>query len=81
MSPTTVQAARLASRQALRAPLRQQAARGFAYTRPNNAAAHAPADWGRIVKSRAGTLLIFFPGMAAALGWPLVAYKAIDGHL
>ncbi|KAI1126716.1 hypothetical protein F5Y10DRAFT_205783 [Nemania abortiva] len=78
MSPITVQAARLASRQALRAPLRQQAVRRFASSKPNNAVGHAPADWGRIIKTRAGNLVIFFPGMALALGWPLAAKAAVD---
>ncbi|KAI0873727.1 hypothetical protein GGS24DRAFT_379295 [Hypoxylon argillaceum] len=79
MSPITVQVARLASRQALRAPLRQQAIRRFTSTKPNNASATAPADWGRIIKSRASTLVIFFPGMALALGWPLAAAKLAGG--
>ncbi|KAI8948313.1 hypothetical protein F4801DRAFT_581519 [Xylaria longipes] len=73
MSPITVQAARLASRQALRAPLRQQVFRRYASS--NATVERAPADWGRIVKSRAGILAIYFPGMALALGWPLVAAK------
>ncbi|KAI0399428.1 hypothetical protein F4802DRAFT_603003 [Xylaria palmicola] len=74
MSPITVQAARLASRQALNTPLRQQVFRRFA----SSNAGHAPADWGRIIKSRASTLLLFFPGMGIALGWPLIAEKLVD---
>ncbi|KAI1185001.1 hypothetical protein F5B17DRAFT_409807 [Nemania serpens] len=76
MSPITMQAARLASRQALRASFRQQMVpRRFAST------VRAPADWGRILKARAGTLAIFFPGMAAVLGWPWIASKLLDGRM
>ncbi|KAH8166118.1 hypothetical protein CIB48_g2112 [Xylaria polymorpha] len=73
MSPITVQAARLASRQALRAPLRQQVFRRYA----SSNAEKAPADWGRIFKSRAQTLAIYFPGMAIILGWPWVSAKML----
>ncbi|KAI0456864.1 hypothetical protein F5B21DRAFT_113818 [Xylaria acuta] len=74
MSPITVQAARLASRRALRAPLRQQVFRRYA---SSNAVERAPADWGRIIKSRAQCLVLYFPGMALALGWPWVAAKML----
>ncbi|KAI1737585.1 hypothetical protein F4680DRAFT_450849 [Xylaria scruposa] len=67
MSSITIQAARLASRQALRAPIRQQVFRRYA---SSSTVERAPADWGRIVKSRAQTLAIYFPGMALVLGWP-----------
>ncbi|KAI0479708.1 hypothetical protein F4859DRAFT_477054 [Xylaria cf. heliscus] len=70
MSPITVQAARLASRQALRAPVFRRYASSHAVER-------APADWGRIVKTRAQTLVIYFPGMALALGWPWIAAKVM----
>ncbi|KAI1748078.1 hypothetical protein F4782DRAFT_534793 [Xylaria castorea] len=74
MAPITAQAARLASRQALRLPLRQQVFRRYA---SSNAVERAPADWGRIVKSRAKVLVIYFPGMALALGWPWVVPKVL----
>ncbi|KAI0197491.1 hypothetical protein F4808DRAFT_295694 [Astrocystis sublimbata] len=71
MSPITIQAARLASRQALRAPALQQQQMMFR----RYASTHQAGDWGRIMKSRASCLLIFFPGMGLALGWPLIASK------
>ncbi|EMR64296.1 hypothetical protein UCREL1_8718 [Eutypa lata UCREL1] len=39
------------------------------------------SDWGRIVKSRANQALIYFPGLALVLGWPLVASKMMDGRM
>ncbi|KAK7753997.1 hypothetical protein SLS62_004096 [Diatrype stigma] len=38
-------------------------------------------DWGRIAKSRANQALIYFPGLALVLGWPLGASKLMDGHM
>ncbi|KAI1364868.1 hypothetical protein F5Y08DRAFT_198089 [Xylaria arbuscula] len=83
MSPLTLQATRLASRQVFRAaPVWQQAAFRRSMTaqvaRQYSTAGHAPADWGRIVRTRASTLLIYFPGMFLALGWPYLAYLALD---
>lgn len=72
MSPLTIQAARLVSRRALGASLQQHMFRRAASTT-------APADIGRIVKTRAQTLLIFFPAMGLALGWPLLAKLVVDG--
>ncbi|KAI0544915.1 hypothetical protein F4679DRAFT_504987 [Xylaria curta] len=74
MSPITIQAARLASRQALRAPIGQQVFRRYA---SSSTVQRAPADWGRIVKTRVQTLAIYFPGMAIVLGWPFAASKML----
>ncbi|KAK5634704.1 hypothetical protein RRF57_010417 [Xylaria bambusicola] len=63
MSPLTIQAARLASRQALRAsPVWQQAFRSpmsAQVARQYSTAGHAPADWGRIMRTRATTMLVY----------------------
>ncbi|KAI0861512.1 hypothetical protein F4860DRAFT_513666 [Xylaria cubensis] len=74
MSPITIQAVRLASRQALRAPIRQQVFRRYA---SSNAVQRAPADWGRIVKTRVQNLAIYIPGMALVLGWPYAVAKVL----
>ncbi|KAI1274113.1 hypothetical protein F5Y07DRAFT_401759 [Xylaria sp. FL0933] len=83
MSPVTVQAARLASRQVLRAPVWQHAFRRSisAQISKQQVIGRAPADWGRIIRTRAQTLLIYFPGMAMALGWPYLAYVLLDTHV
>ncbi|KAI0538652.1 hypothetical protein GGR58DRAFT_288134 [Xylaria digitata] len=83
MSPITIQAARLISRQALRAPVWQQAFRRSASSQlaKQYSTGTAPADWGRIVRTRTQTLLIYFPGMFMALGWPYLAYLLLDGHV
>ncbi|KAI3333244.1 hypothetical protein F4824DRAFT_503279 [Ustulina deusta] len=83
MSPITLQAARLASRQALRAPVWQQAFRRSMASQVSKqyATGHAPADWGRIIRTRVQTLALYFPGMALALGWPYLAYVLVDGHV
>ncbi|KAI1812486.1 hypothetical protein GGS20DRAFT_557926 [Poronia punctata] len=40
-----------------------------------------PADWGRIVRSRAMNLAIFFPSMTMILGWPYALSSVLDGHV
>ncbi|KAF7892335.1 uncharacterized protein EAF01_010415 [Botrytis porri] len=37
----------------------------------------AKADWGRLVKRTAGNAMLYFPGFAFVLGWPLLAEKAL----
>ncbi|RWA06715.1 hypothetical protein EKO27_g8385 [Xylaria grammica] len=83
MSPLAIQAARLASRQALRAPVWQQAFRRSASSQlaKQYSMGTAPADWGRIIRTRTQALLLYFPGMAIALGWPYLAYVLVDGHV
>ncbi|KAI5858236.1 hypothetical protein GGS23DRAFT_340366 [Durotheca rogersii] len=39
------------------------------------------ADWGRIVKSRAGVASVYFPLMGTFLTWPFVAKYALDGRM
>ncbi|KAI3326797.1 hypothetical protein HD806DRAFT_417996 [Xylariaceae sp. AK1471] len=95
MSPLRIRAARLASRAPLRqqaafrrtisstrdrlSTLSQPA--GWVKHQPLFSTTSAPADWGRIIKSRATNLAIFIPGMAVALGWPYLASAVVDGHV
>ncbi|KAI8633642.1 hypothetical protein F5Y19DRAFT_247228 [Xylariaceae sp. FL1651] len=82
MSPATLQAARLASRQTFWAPLRQQVFRRSLSSTPSRSArASQPGDWGRIFRSRATMAAIYFPGVGLILGWPLIAKALIDGHV
>ncbi|KAI1292543.1 hypothetical protein F5Y03DRAFT_19579 [Xylaria venustula] len=83
MSPSTIRAAQMASRQALRAPIWQPAFRRSvsAQISKQYSTGSAPADWGRIIRTRSSTLLLYFPGMALALGWPYLAYVLVDGHI
>ncbi|TGO61121.1 hypothetical protein BOTNAR_0134g00200 [Botryotinia narcissicola] len=37
----------------------------------------AKADWGKLVKRTAGNAVLYFPGFALVLGWPLLAEKAL----
>ncbi|KAI0972246.1 hypothetical protein F4678DRAFT_55241 [Xylaria arbuscula] len=83
MSPVTLRAAQMASRQVLREPIWQQAFRRSmsAQVSKQYTTGSAPADWGRIIRSRSSALLLYFPGMALALGWPYLAYVLVDGHV
>ncbi|KAI0152829.1 hypothetical protein GGR57DRAFT_469227 [Xylariaceae sp. FL1272] len=81
MSPSTLRAARLASRQALWAPLRQQRALSSTPARLSARTSHQRADWGRMVKERAGSLAIYVPFMTIVLGWPMVARGLFDGRM
>ncbi|KAK9779790.1 hypothetical protein AB5N19_08126 [Seiridium cardinale] len=40
-----------------------------------------PTDWGRILRARGSTAVIYFSGMATVLGWPLAAAWALDGKM
>ncbi|THV48213.1 hypothetical protein BGAL_0261g00030 [Botrytis galanthina] len=37
----------------------------------------AKADWSKLVKRTAGNAVLYFPGFALVLGWPLLAEKAL----
>ncbi|KAI0383293.1 hypothetical protein F5Y04DRAFT_250997 [Hypomontagnella monticulosa] len=39
------------------------------------------ADWGRVLRARAGVATIYFPAMATFLSWPLISAAVIDGHV
>ncbi|KAI6363732.1 hypothetical protein MCOR25_005798 [Pyricularia grisea] len=39
------------------------------------------ADYAKIFKRSGKTVMIYFPGMALILGWPLMAQKMLDGHV
>ncbi|KAH6891413.1 hypothetical protein B0T10DRAFT_605690 [Thelonectria olida] len=41
----------------------------------------APGDYAKLFKRAGGQALIFFPGFAVVLGWPLAAQWAFDGTL
>ncbi|KAL6852905.1 hypothetical protein ACO1O0_007453 [Amphichorda felina] len=40
--------------------------------------ANAPADWSKQAKRVATQVAVFFPGIAALLGWPLLARRIVD---
>ncbi|KAK6077062.1 aspartate aminotransferase [Seiridium cupressi] len=40
-----------------------------------------PTDWGRILRARGSTAVLYFSGMATVLGWPLAAAWALDGKM
>ncbi|ATZ56936.1 hypothetical protein BCIN_14g01430 [Botrytis cinerea B05.10] len=37
----------------------------------------AKSDWAKLVKRTAGNAVLYFPGFALVLGWPLMAEKAL----
>ncbi|TLS30627.1 hypothetical protein PpBr36_03106, partial [Pyricularia pennisetigena] len=39
------------------------------------------ADYAKILKRSGKTVMIYVPGMALILGWPLMAQRVIDGHV
>ncbi|KAI0885853.1 uncharacterized protein GGS22DRAFT_162155 [Annulohypoxylon maeteangense] len=39
------------------------------------------ADWGRIVRARAGVASVYFPAMGTFLSWPLISSYFLDGHM
>ncbi|KAI1097899.1 hypothetical protein F4804DRAFT_146368 [Jackrogersella minutella] len=39
------------------------------------------ADWGRILKARAGVASIYFPFMGTFLAWPLISRSVLDGQM
>ncbi|EPE34711.1 hypothetical protein GLAREA_10405 [Glarea lozoyensis ATCC 20868] len=41
----------------------------------------APADWGKQFRKIGGNAMIYFPGFAIVLGWPLLGEKLLDGKL
>ncbi|KAI1270680.1 hypothetical protein F5Y18DRAFT_369181 [Xylariaceae sp. FL1019] len=77
MSPSTLRAARLASKQAVWAPLRQQRALSSTPARFSARTAHQRGDYGRMAKERIGNFAIYAPFMATVLGWPMIAEKLI----
>ncbi|KAI2606441.1 uncharacterized protein GGS25DRAFT_390661 [Hypoxylon fragiforme] len=41
----------------------------------------ARADWGRIVRARAGVAAVYFPMMGTFLTWPFMAKYFLDGNV
>ncbi|KAI1085027.1 hypothetical protein F5B20DRAFT_124709 [Whalleya microplaca] len=39
------------------------------------------ADWGRIVRARAGVAAVYFPALGTFLSWPFIAQSVLDGHM
>ncbi|KAI1451400.1 hypothetical protein F4805DRAFT_463826 [Annulohypoxylon moriforme] len=39
------------------------------------------ADWGRIVRARAGVASVYFPFMGTFLAWPMMSSYVLDGHM
>ncbi|OTB01176.1 hypothetical protein M426DRAFT_14753 [Hypoxylon sp. CI-4A] len=39
------------------------------------------ADWGRILRARAGVATVYFPFMGTFLSWPFLSKALIDGHV
>ncbi|KAF7887313.1 hypothetical protein EAF00_009607 [Botryotinia globosa] len=78
MSPITRQ---VASRRTFSILTRaRQLARGFEahpFERYPLSQQAAKADWGKLVKRTAGNAVLYFPGLAIVLGWPVLAEKAV----
>lgn len=51
------------------------------FERLSNTQKHAPANWAGEAKRLSVNLAMFVPGIALLLGWPLLAAKAVDGHV
>ncbi|KAI1868557.1 uncharacterized protein JN550_006473 [Neoarthrinium moseri] len=49
--------------------------------KPASSMGSQPTDWGRIIRTRAVTAVIYFTGMGTVLGWPLAAAWALDGKI
>ncbi|GJN67995.1 hypothetical protein VFPFJ_04579 [Purpureocillium lilacinum] len=41
----------------------------------------AKADWNNEVKRVGKQAVLFFPGIAMLLGWPMAAKRVFDGHI
>ncbi|KAJ1326293.1 hypothetical protein MN608_07740 [Microdochium nivale] len=46
-----------------------------------HAAQHAPADWTRLVRSRAGNLVLYSGFMSTVLFWPAAVRVALNGRV
>ncbi|CAH0048315.1 unnamed protein product [Clonostachys solani] len=85
MSPVTAQVVRTMGRRqfSIIRSLRQvgRSMESHPFERLPVSAKSAPADWGRQFRRVGSQAVIFFPGMALALGWPYLPYLYYDGRV
>ncbi|CAN8106145.1 unnamed protein product [Discula destructiva] len=51
------------------------------FQRLPNAARPQAGDWSKLVKRSVSTGVLYFPGFALVLGWPLAASAVLDGSM